>query len=133
MSRRLAALASLAAAAIPAPARANDFGGLAYVVFIWPIGLILALASVALGVVGLILLKRTSAARRHPVYAAALIVLGCLFGLGYPLLAWGLDSAYDAGAPIELALVGVIPVEIAAILLCALGWRLWLKGTGPVV
>jgi len=124
MIRRLAALAFLAVAAIPALARANDFGGLAYIVFIWPIGGILLLASIALGVVGLILLRKTSAARRHPAYTIALVAAGLLFGLGYPLLAWGLDGAYDAGGSVELALVTVIPVEIAAVLLCTLGWAL---------
>lgn len=129
MKRRLSTLAASAVSAAPAAASANDFGGLAYVVFIWPLGGILLLASIALGVVGSILLRKTSAARRHPAYSIALVAAGLLFGLGYPLLAWGLDRSYDAGAPVELALVGVIPVEIAAVLLCALGWGLWRRGS----
>ncbi|MCK9463750.1 MAG: hypothetical protein M0R80_29370 [Proteobacteria bacterium] len=124
MKRRLSTLAASAVSAVPAAASANDLGGLAYVVFIWPIGGILLLASIALGVVGLILLRKTSAARRHPAYSIALVAAGLLFGLGYPLLAWGLDSSYDAGGSVDLALVTVIPVEIAAVLLCALGWVL---------
>jgi hypothetical protein len=132
MKEHLAALAAMLVVATPTVACANDLGGLAYVVFIWPIGLILLLASIILGAIGLRFLKRTNAEHPRRAFAVALIVAGCLFGLAYPLAAFGLDSAYDAGAPLELALVAVIPVEIATLLLCILGWRLWMKGSRGV-
>jgi hypothetical protein len=117
----LFALAAAGTLAAPRAAGANDMGGLAYVVFIWPIGLLMLVLAIILSVIGFRILKRTSAEHPHGAYALLLMGVGCLIGVAYPVVTIALDRAFDVVSSLELMLGSMIPVILAAVFLFLLG------------
>jgi len=107
--------------AAPRAAGANDMGGLAYVVFVWPIGLLMLILAIILSVIGFRILKRTSAEHPHGAYAFLLMGVGGLIGVAYPVVTMALDRAFDVGSSLELMIVSMIPVILAAVFLFLLG------------
>ncbi len=110
------ALASLLLAGMVAAdcAWADNLGGLVFLVFIWPAGV---LCCVLLGILIVITIvkKGKVAGPRRPVsfYAVSMIVSAVIL-LIFPVFALLLENAYTANAPCEMLLISIAPVEILA-------------------
>ncbi len=105
---RLAALGAALLASAPALARADDLGVLVWVVVIWPMGVLLALTLLGLGIAALAV-KRP--ARR---LGMAGIVVAAVSGVGYPL--WVEAFADARGRSHGMDFVTMAPVVLLAIL-----------------
>jgi hypothetical protein len=93
-------------------ARADNLGALAFVVIIWPLGLLCILLLFVLGIVGLVKLRARVRAR---AFATALLVISIGVAVLYPLTCLLLSGAYDSRAPVDVMVLTIVPVELFAV------------------
>lgn len=101
---------------------ADNLGGLVFLVFIWPAGVLCCVLLVILIIVTIVK-KGKGAGPRRPVtfYSVSMIVSAAIL-LIFPVFAILLEKAYTANAPCEMLLISIAPVEILALLCLALNW-----------
>jgi hypothetical protein len=109
---------------LPELAYANRLGGLAYLVYIWPVGALLVIVSVILTTIGIHFLKTSTIAHSHSTFAWVLIAIGSMITFFFPIFTIWCDHAFDAGGPIDAKLVTIIPVIIVGIILVIIGLKL---------
>jgi hypothetical protein len=117
----VAAVLSLLILLLPGAARADNLGGLVFLIFIWPIGILCFLLMLVLGIIGLVKLRARRVASR---FASALLIISIPIAVGYPIFSVALVGAFRAGAPSEVLLVSLLPVELLAAGCVALGLAL---------
>ncbi len=104
----------------PAVARADAMGGIIYLLAIWPLGGLLGLSLLILGIIALVKI----AGKKYTGRTRSLgnLVLGMAIGAGliFPLLVIGLDKGFDADAG-EAMYYSMLPVLIPAVACVILG------------
>lgn len=93
---------------------ADNLGALAFVVFIWPIGIV---SFIILGIVCVISIRRLKNGNRgqHSLrFPLAAIIISSVFAVMVPAITLGLAGAYQANAPVEIMVISILPVEIIA-------------------
>jgi hypothetical protein len=107
--RQLIAMVVLVGLSLTASeAGANSMGGLAFVVLIWPIGILCALVLIILGIVAAMKMRR---GRASSALATALLIVSITVGVIYPLLTVALGS----DAPTAVRVISILPVEVLAV------------------
>lgn len=109
-------MAGLVAWLAAGPAAANDMAGLAFVVIIWPVGLLCSAALLVLAIIGTV--KRR---RGHPNvgFADGLQTTALIIAVVYPIVCVLVGGG--AGAPISAWVITIAPVVVLAVVCLAVG------------
>ena len=110
-----AAGACCAALALPQAARADNMGGLVYIVFIWPVGGLCFVLLAVLCVISALKYRKGKGAIRSSLLPRIFLSVSAAAAAVYPFLVVMLDGAYQARAPIGVMLLSILPVEAIAL------------------
>jgi hypothetical protein len=95
---------------------ADNLGGLVFLVFIWPAGIIFFILLGALLIITLRKMSKKDLAGHSNGFPITVMVLSCIIAIIFPILTIGLANAYQAKAPMELVIISIFPVEVIALL-----------------
>lgn len=104
------------------PARADNLGGLGFLLIVWPMGIICFLALLVLAIGGIVKACRGRMSRR---FATALLWIGAGLGVAFATATFWLNSIFSLPAPGEVVAITLAPVEVLAAFVAVFGlvWR----------
>jgi hypothetical protein len=111
-------------ASLPVAARADNLGGLVYVVVIWPIGALLCISLIILSIIAAVKRRRkrfTRGSRTFGIWATGVAIAEAAI---FPFVVAGLDASFGARGNVEALLVSVLPVLLASAVCIVLAIRL---------
>ena len=121
---RSAALATLLLSLMVAAdcAWADNLGGLVFLLFIWPAGVLACAVFGILTIVTMVKLGKGDTAPTGAAFHAGAMIASGAVALLFPVFAVVLERAFTAGASLEMMLISIAPVEIITVLCLALNW-----------
>ncbi|NMB76551.1 MAG: hypothetical protein GYA21_15640 [Myxococcales bacterium] len=120
--RSLQAATLVALTLLSGPARADNLGGLGFLLIVWPLGIICFLALLVLAIGGIVKACRGRMTRR---FAAALLWIGAGLGIAFAAATLWLNSIFSLPAAAELVALTLAPVELLSAFVAIFGlvWR----------
>lgn len=132
MLRTLALASFLFAGVIAADcAWADNLGGLVFLVFIWPAGVLCCVLLGILTIITIVKRGKGDAARRPVAFFTVSMIVSAAILLIFPVFAILLEKAYTANAPCEILLISIAPVEILAAACLVLNRKALSAARGP--
>lgn len=134
ISTRALAPASLLVAGmfVTDTAWADNLGGLVFLVFIWPAGLLCCIVLGILTVITIVKKGKGDAARRPVAFFTVSMIVSAAILLIFPVFAILLENAYTANASPATMLISIAPVEIIAATCLVLNRKALRAARGPV-
>lgn len=104
------------------PVRADNLGGLGFLLIVWPMGIICFLALLVFAIVGIV---KACAGRMTRRFATALVWIGAGLGIAFAAATLWLNSIFSLPASGDLVALTLAPVEVLAAFVAIFGlvWR----------
>jgi hypothetical protein len=121
-NRRKLTLLILLLGSVPGVARADNLGGLIYLLVIWPVGGLLCISLIVLGILAAVKLKKkaTEGTRTFGKWVAGTAIAEAAI---YPFVVAGLDAGWDARAG-GVMFFSMLPVLVLSAVCVVLGFVL---------
>jgi len=130
IARALLLTTLVALSLLPAGARADDLGGLVFVVIVWPLGAILFISLTVLGIIGLSKRKKEKPTPADRTFGKWLVGTSLAEAVFYLIAVLLVTGKWFSRAP-ELTVISLAPLLVLATLCLFLGRALIRKGKNP--